>query len=486
MERKTFRLALSACLTLSISSVFAQMQRDPRLDSLLKSTDSVAVKARLDQLLSSDKEHDVNTVVQYYGRKNDIPDFERVRAIAIQRFPLGTAAYIKEANESVAEKDPVKKEALVKALTQKFPGQDNAMYYFDVAQTYADQTGSIDLAKVSEYARKCSNTGYRSIIIEALLKKGQLELASRLARESMDTLKARVAALPATDTSATRQSPFQAPGSNPRFEYNRYAMLYARILVRQGRPADALSYAKDAYDNMSNKGYDMTSAYVDVLLANDRLAEAYPMMEKFCRLGMASPEIKAKLRQAYISAKGSAAGYDELMASIKAQLRDSANARIVRFVAVKSPAPAFTLKNIKGQTVSLNALKGKVVILDFWATWCGPCKKSFPAMQMAVNRYKDDRNVVFLFIDTWERVKDPLPGVKGFIDANKYTFNVLLDAQDPVTKKNNVVESYQVSGIPTKFIIDRKGEIAYRLTGFSGGDDAAVEELSAMIESARS
>lgn len=107
-------------------------------------------------------------------------------------------------------------------------------------------------------------------------------------------------------------------------------------------------------------------------------------------------------------------------------------------------------------------------------------------MQLAVDRYKEDHNVVFLFIDTWERVKDPLPGVKSYIDANKYSFNVLLDRQDAVTGKCNVIESYNVTGIPTKFIIDKNGKIAYRLTGFSGGDDAAVEELSAMIESARS
>jgi hypothetical protein len=106
-------------------------------------------------------------------------------------------------------------------------------------------------------------------------------------------------------------------------------------------------------------------------------------------------------------------------------------------------------------------------------------------MQLAVNKYKDDPDVVFLFIDTWERTENPLPEVSGYIKGNNYSFRVLMDGKDPETKVNKVVTSFKVSGIPTKFILDQKGAIVYRLTGFSGGDDAAVQEISAMIETAR-
>ncbi|HLZ89171.1 MAG TPA: TlpA disulfide reductase family protein, partial [Puia sp.] len=145
------------------------------------------------------------------------------------------------------------------------------------------------------------------------------------------------------------------------------------------------------------------------------------------------------------------------------------------------PAPSFTLQDLDGHTVSLDSLRGKTVVVDFWATWCGPCKASFPAMQMAVNKYRDSNDVRFLFIHTWEHDDTATRAARQFIVAKQYPFQVLMDLKDKTTGSNRVVEDYKVSGIPTKFVIDRNGRIRFRLTGFEGGNDAAVDELTAMI-----
>ena len=103
-------------------------------------------------------------------------------------------------------------------------------------------------------------------------------------------------------------------------------------------------------------------------------------------------------------------------------------------------------------------------------------------MQKAVEKYENNKNVVFLFIDTWESSKDPVTGVRKFITEHNYSFNVLFDLKDPASKKHEVITSYGAKGIPAKYIIDKEGNIRFKLVGFSGSDKQAVNELSEMID----
>jgi hypothetical protein len=75
--------------------------------------------------------------------------------------------------------------------------------------------------------------------------------------------------------------------------------------------------------------------------------------------------------------------------------------------------------------------------------------------------------------------------MQNFIKSKGYNFEVLMDLKDPETKENKVVSSYKVDGIPSKFIIDEKGIIRFHLMGFDGSNEAAVDELSMMIDMAK-
>ena len=97
-------------------------------------------------------------------------------------------------------------------------------------------------------------------------------------------------------------------------------------------------------------------------------------------------------------------------------------------------------------------------------------------MKKAQDKYKGNPNVKFLFVDTWEKVDNKLQNAKDFMTKKGYDFHVLLDTED------NVVSDFKVSGIPTKFIVDGKGNIRFKAVGFDGNDDALVEELTTMIE----
>ena len=130
----------------------------------------------------------------------------------------------------------------------------------------------------------------------------------------------------------------------------------------------------------------------------------------------------------------------------------------------------FTLTNLEGKEVKLSDYKNKLIVLDFWATWCGPCRASFPKMQELVTKFKD-KNIEFFFIDVWEKSKpaDTKLNVAKFIKENKYNFNVLFDLKD------EVVAGYKVNAIPTKILIGKDGNII--------AFDSSLEELSALIDS---
>jgi thiol-disulfide isomerase/thioredoxin len=149
---------------------------------------------------------------------------------------------------------------------------------------------------------------------------------------------------------------------------------------------------------------------------------------------------------------------------------------------INKPAPAFSLKDLDGKTVPLSDLKGKVVILDFWATWCTPCKASFPGMQLAVRKYKNNPNVKFLFVDLWETGDYYTDDIRKFIKDSHYDFHVLLDEKLSGSKYTKVGQLYNINAIPTKIIIDKKGNIRFTFTGGSATPNKLLDEVTAMIE----
>lgn len=161
-------------------------------------------------------------------------------------------------------------------------------------------------------------------------------------------------------------------------------------------------------------------------------------------------------------------------------------AAILERAAFNDEAPAFELTDTEGNKVKSSDLKGKVIVLDFWATWCLPCIRSFPAMKMTMDKYKDDPAVVFFYVHTAERSDTATAQVRTFLKKNSYPFTVLMDLKDPARGSGKMARDYGVSGLPMKVIIDPKGMIRYETTGFSSdSNEVIVNEMSAMIDDAK-
>ena len=116
---------------------------------------------------------------------------------------------------------------------------------------------------------------------------------------------------------------------------------------------------------------------------------------------------------------------------------------------IGAKAPNFSLKTLDGKQVELSDYKGKKVMLNFWATWCPPCKKEMPDMEKYTQQAGDD--VVVLAVNI-----DPENDVQAFVEDNGITFTIPLDSQ---SAKNPVNERYKILSIPTTYFIDKQGII---------------------------
>ena len=132
---------------------------------------------------------------------------------------------------------------------------------------------------------------------------------------------------------------------------------------------------------------------------------------------------------------------------------------------VSQPAPDFSLSRLNGEgQINLAEMKGKVIYLDFWATWCPPCRKSFPWMEEMHTRYKDDGlAIVAISVDGKQELAEK------FVNETKASFITAIDSGKKTAK------AYKLRAMPSSYLIDRNGNIISSHLGFRTSKTAAME-----------
>jgi len=132
-------------------------------------------------------------------------------------------------------------------------------------------------------------------------------------------------------------------------------------------------------------------------------------------------------------------------------------------------APDFTLKTIEGHEVALSGLRGKVVLLDFWATWCGPCKESIPHL---IQLYKSYQDKGFELIGMSTDKAGDVEMVRRFVKSMDIPYPIIMTPDE-------VARNYKVTGLPTTVLIDKEGKVREKIVGFNS---AIGQQIAARVE----
>ncbi|MFC2135011.1 redoxin domain-containing protein [Bacteroidota bacterium] len=421
-------------------------------------------------------EAEMAILAEWYGNVNKNRKAEKYTAKLLTEYPNGEFAQKKRVNQIYREQDVNSKIEMLKKFESEYPENESiAGIYNSIVIAYGNTLRYKESkAFLSDNIKKIDTYRYYALANKITDEKGDADLALDIAKMGM------IRGRQALDNP---ESPKPKDLTIDEWETDRKYYLalnmyeYGAILYEMGKTGELLPILDEAV-TLSIDYYipqGLIDLYSKVVVESGKYETALSRIGGFIEKGKNSETVMEALKEAFTKKNGSDNGFEEYLGQYEAAAELALLTKLKKEM-INNPSVPFTLKDLEGNDVSLSDFKGKIVIIDFWATWCPPCKASFPAMKIAVEKYVADEEVKFLFVDTWERVPNKRNNAANFIRQNNYPFHVLLDDEF------KVIGSYKVQSIPTKFILDKDGNIRFQSVGFSGNIDHLVKEIDIMID----
>jgi thiol-disulfide isomerase/thioredoxin len=280
-------------------------------------------------------------------------------------------------------------------------------------------------------------------------------------------------------------------------EWHRYALnhaagnavSYARLLIECGNPEQALSVLEPLKTLLEDKISEYNDLYTQALIDSKQTTRVVPFIERCIKVDAATPEMISVLKADF--GKNNLDGdFNQHLNSLRSKEYVARMEEELLGQIMHRPVEAFNLEDASGHRVNMADLKGNVIVLDFWATWCVPCNAALPGMQMAVDRFKDNSKVKFYFISTMEQINEKdFNEVKKQIPERLAKRGLHLDMLfDDFNEKGQhgvmfgkYAKEFGMSGIPQKMIIDPEGYVRWVSGGYKGNPLELANEITFMV-----